>query len=378
MGIFLNGWFILPNWVFYFSRYISLTQIGIVEGVAVIAGILMEVPTGALADLVGKRKSVILGSIMIIISSLILINAHEFWMFLLGNSGMFFGFSFQNGATEAFAYDSLLEQNQADKYKSVAGRYGVIVTIMTVLTTFAGGWLYARMPEYTFYAWIGFELVAIGFTLLTREPMVTEKKFSAANYVNQLVDGAKALFGQKLLPFIVPVLGLPILIKLYQGLVRQSSGMYFGYTGETFGYLLALVMIPAVVASYKFEDLVKKFKEKRLLLLTLLAYLIGFVLAYLSNNFVVGGIVFLLLMTSEKVAQPLVSLIVNEHIESRHRATVLSTLSLFTQIPYVFLVMGFAWMTESRYIPYLYLIYAIYIASVMWMTSRIRLEPVKS
>ncbi len=372
MGIFLNGWFILPNWVFYFSRYLSLSEVGLVEGVAVLVGILMEVPSGVLSDMLGKRKTIIFGSLCLIASCVILINARELIDFLIGNVMMFIGFSFQSGATEAFAYDSLLAKKQEKNYSTVAAKYGVIVTVMTVLSTLTGGYLYSLRPEYTFYAWIVFLTVSLIISYIAVEPKIDSVKFSVSSYLRHLREGVGVLFGKSLRLYLVPVLALPILIKLYQGIVRQSSGAYFGYTGETFGYLIALIMIPAVLISYKFDVIVGFFREKKLLLFTISLYLVGFVLAYMSNAPLVGGIVFLLLMSSEKLVLPLVSLIINERIDSKHRATTLSTLSLVTQLPYVILVMQFAWLTEAQNIPKLYLLYIGFIALVIWKTLNIK------
>ncbi len=64
-----------------------------------------------------------------------------------------------------------------------------------------------------------------------------------------------------------------------------------------------------------------------------------------------------LLNTIEKFAQPHISVIINSRIDSKHRATTLSTLALFSQIPYTILVLGFAYLTEPRSINILYGVY---------------------
>ena len=126
-GIFLNGWFILPNWVFFFSRYLSKVEIGIIDGVAILVGIVLEVPTGALSDLFGKKKTLIFGCICLAISSIYLVLATRFWQFLLGNVLMFIGFAFNSGSLEAFAYDSLVETGVQNGYDSVMELTGLFL-----------------------------------------------------------------------------------------------------------------------------------------------------------------------------------------------------------------------------------------------------------
>lgn len=378
LAIFLNAWFTTSNWVFMFAQYISVTQIGIVEGVAVLVAIMMEVPSGALADLIGKKKTIIFGSLMQILSCIILVQAREFWQFLVGNICMFIGFSFHSGTIEAFAYDALLEHKQQDKYSKVIGKHGVLSTITVVGAIFLGGWFYRIDPTLPFVAWAITLVVSVFVAMMTSEPKIDSVKFNLRNYLLHLRDGTKILFGESIRKYLIPILGLPIIIKLYQGLVRQSGAAYFGYTGETFGYLLAVVMIPAILVSYKFDELVGKYREKRLLLITIGGYLTAFVLGALSNKMFVGGLFFLLLMFFEKIAQPLVSLLINERTPSKYRATTLSTLSLVTQLPYVVLVMGFAWIVESQYIPYLYVGYGLFMFWVMWSTSKTKDETIKA
>jgi hypothetical protein len=82
----------------------------------------------------------------------------------------------------------------------------------------------------------------------------------------------------------------------------------------------------------------------------------------------VGALVFLLLMTTEKFAQPLISVIINDRVESKHRATTLSTVALLAQIPYILLMLMFAQIVESTTIRYLFaFIILILVLSLGWV-----------
>lgn len=328
LGLLLNGWFILPNWVFYFARHISVKEIGLVEGVAVLVGILMEVPSGVLSDLLGKKKTIIVGSLFLITSCLILINATQFIHFLLGNITMFIGFSFQSGATEAFAYDSLKVVKKERFYDTVAAKHTSITIIATLISTFFGGLLFRFAPSAPFIAWAIFLFLSIVALSKAQEPDINTSRFSVKGYFHHLREGVMALFGSRLRNYLIPLLAIPIIIKLYQGLVRQSMAGYFGFTGETFGYLFALVSVPAIILSFHYGEIRQKLGNKSLLLIVFAAYALVFGIASTTTGLVVGGGLYLLLNVTENIARPLVSSLINERIDSKHRTTTLSTLSL--------------------------------------------------
>jgi len=364
LTLFVNGWFILPNWVFYFRQFISQGQVGLVEGVAVLIGIIMEVPSGVLADLLGKRKTIILGSLFQVISCLTLINSTEFIHFLLGNSIMFIGFAFHSGATEALAYDSLKEKKKSDKYPEVIGKSSSITIAATLISTVVGGYLYGLSPTYPFYAWTVFLALSVIVLSFMNEPKVDTVKFDFRNYLTHLKEGTASLFNNNLRPYLLPMFTFAIFIKLYQGIVRQSTAAYFGYTGETFGYLFAAISIPAIYISFKFDKLRSRFGDNRLIMFSLVSFTLAFLVSALTNNMLVGALYYLVINSIENITKPLTSTIINEHTDSSHRATTLSTLALFSQIPYIILTMVFAYMTETQNLPTLFWIYVVILATI--------------
>ncbi len=322
----------------------------------------MEVPTGAISDLLGKKITLIIGYLFELISCVIIISASSFRQFLWGQILMFIGFAFISGALEAFAYDSLAEKGLEKKYGTVISKYIFIAIAATIFSTFSGGFLYKIRPEFTFGFWIVFLIVAIGLLLFSTEPKVDTIKFSFKSYYHQLFSGVKTLFNVRLLNYIVPIIFITCLIKLYQGIVRQSIGADFGFTGESFSYLLGIIMVPAAFISYKFDRIKLLLGNKRLLLLILAMYGIAFATPLIIKNLWWGGLIFIVMMSAEKLGEPLISVLINDRVDSQHRATTLSTLALISQIPYIVLVLFFAKFTDIANIHWLYLLYTFVIA----------------
>ena len=63
-------------WVLYLAfRGMSLVEIGLLESVYHITGVLFELPTGVIADVYGKKFSVIIGRIISVISCILMITS---------------------------------------------------------------------------------------------------------------------------------------------------------------------------------------------------------------------------------------------------------------------------------------------------------------
>ena len=89
------------------SRGLSLAQIGLlftVHGVIVVA---LELPTGGLADVLGRRPAVVIGAVLHLLSCLVYATATSFGMFLAGVVLMGVGRALDSGPVEAWYVDTV-------------------------------------------------------------------------------------------------------------------------------------------------------------------------------------------------------------------------------------------------------------------------------
>jgi MFS family permease len=354
----MNGWFILPNWVFYYSQFITIPQVGLIDGLSKLVAVFLEVPSGAISDLIGKKKTLILGNACFSLCCLLLIRANTFNELLLGNIIMFIGFAFISGSKEAILYDSLLDIQKEKHYDEVIGKVNSLAMLATIGSIFGGGLLYKFSPQFTFIAWFVFSGVAITLLSFMKEPFSDEGHITYTAYLSKLKSGVSSIFTQPKLSFVLPVLFFSMLIKSYEGVIRQNTGAYFGFTGETFGYMLALISIPTLIVSYKYNKIVAFFKTK-VEFLFIFFYLIGFGLVYLTSNLYWGVASFLSVYVAQEIVKPYLITLINKNTDSKHRATALSTVSLFSEFPYMLLVIFFGTIITITYIKYLYLIFLL-------------------
>lgn len=104
---------------------------------------LFEVPTGVIADTKGRRISFILGSLTLIISTLMYLYMWKisgpFWSFALASVLLGLGFTFFSGATEAWLVDALIATRFKGSLDSVLAKGQIIIGIGMLTGSLAGG-----------------------------------------------------------------------------------------------------------------------------------------------------------------------------------------------------------------------------------------------
>lgn len=55
-----SAYFWFGIWILYYLKFTNYAGIGIIEAAAMLAAVTLEIPTGAFADLIGKKKTLLL------------------------------------------------------------------------------------------------------------------------------------------------------------------------------------------------------------------------------------------------------------------------------------------------------------------------------
>jgi MFS family permease len=126
LRIFFNTRFYYPVFTILFLDFgLSIEQFALLNTVWAATIVLAEVPSGALADIVG-RKRLLVGTSVLMIFELILICfvplgniSLIFWVFLVNRVLSGLAEAMASGADEALAYDTLVEKGLADEWSRV-------------------------------------------------------------------------------------------------------------------------------------------------------------------------------------------------------------------------------------------------------------------
>jgi len=165
-------------WVLYLVfKGLPLWQIGLLEGIFHVVSFISEVPTGAAADLLGRKKVILLGRICSALSCIIMLFATNFWHFAFGFLFSAWGYNLLSGSEEALVYDSLKLIGKEDTYRKVNGRLEMIINIAQGAGTFIGGILAEKSYYYCYGAAVMICLTSLIPAFFLKEPeLLIDKK----------------------------------------------------------------------------------------------------------------------------------------------------------------------------------------------------------
>lgn len=105
--------------------------------------VIFEVPTGVVADTIGRRASYLLGTITLSVATLAYVGLWHwhspFWLWALASIGLGLGFTFFSGAVEAWLIDALAAVNFTGTVESVFGRGQVVGGAAMLVGSLGGG-----------------------------------------------------------------------------------------------------------------------------------------------------------------------------------------------------------------------------------------------
>ena len=332
---FSNCWFATATWIFFVQKFMSLATFGIVDSFIFAFGLLLEIPTGALADLLGKKKAIQLAMFFLASGSLAMGLSQSTPFLIITMAVVQIGLAFYSGSVEALVYDSLLDEHKQHHYDRVIASGMIIMNVASAVATALGGWLFDwqfRSPliAWSIGNWLGFIL-----SFWLSEPKADSVQFSLAAYLKQTREGIQALFIPRLhslLPFILVLLSVVYLWEW--GMVRTVSASFFGLPVTLQSTLYALLPLGAVViVRYLpwFRTYISDLSGLQIAAIAIGSAYGSFAWVHgmwgivpLAIIGVIGGLVF-----------PWSSVFINQQLPSKYRATALSTLALLTKIPYI-------------------------------------------
>jgi MFS family permease len=147
--LLFNARFYYPVFTILFLDYgLTIEQFAILNSVWAATIVLAEVPSGALADLIGRRSLLLTTSILMVLEMLLLSFVPlenitlVFWAFLLNRVLSGLAEAMASGADEALAYDSLLEQGDKEDWPVVLSVMMRVKSLGTILTMSFGALIY--------------------------------------------------------------------------------------------------------------------------------------------------------------------------------------------------------------------------------------------
>ena len=127
--------------IFLHARGLNQFEINSVLATYFVVLFLTDVPTGAFADALGRRRSFVLGTLLRVCAFLLYFTAHHYWVFLIGESIDGIGTTFGNGAIDAWGVDALDDAGYLGLKDSLFSRISQLTTVGFMISSIGGAYV---------------------------------------------------------------------------------------------------------------------------------------------------------------------------------------------------------------------------------------------
>jgi MFS family permease len=323
----------VPIWVVFLQRKgLSLTQVGLLEGVAWTITAFLEVPTGAIADRWGRKASIALGASLYGLAMFLILAEALSPAFLLGYALWNSSTAFVSGADSALLYDSLKADGRAAEAAKQSGRYAAINQASQGIASLLGAAI-ATIDINLCFAICGFlGFAGAGLVLTIHEPPRTTEDEQYLGYWRNLKTAVRIAARRPVVRALVlldaTILTVPLIVY-YVLLQPYSIGV--GLPLAALGIVVIAVQLSTVVASWLAHRTADHFE-----LTSVVAIALAILIAATAILAALPSIPSLALMLAVALVPalltPLLSARLNDLIPSGQRATILSLSALLFEL----------------------------------------------
>ncbi|MBN2743041.1 MAG: MFS transporter [Marinilabiliaceae bacterium] len=307
--------------------------------------VIFEIPSGYLADVIGRRKTIIIGSIFGTLGFVIYSLMTGYWPFLMAEMTLGFGMSCISGADSALLYDSLKVTGRDHLYVKYEGQNFSVGNFAEAMAGITGGALAEISLRFPFFVQTGIALMAIPAALMLVEPPLHSKRMAMG--MKEIWGVVRhSLIDNRPLRWNIVYSSIIGAATLTMAWVIQLYLAHIGYREYQIGMVamaLNLVVGFATLSAYKAE---RYLSPTTTVWVTTLIITGSFMVAgFFQSGWIIGC--FVLFYIARGIATPVLKDYVNQITGSHIRATVLSIRSLIIRAVFAVVAPLFGWFTDQ-------------------------------
>ena len=166
-------------YLFFLAQGLSFTQIAALEAIYNLTTLVGEIPTGYVGDRVGRRNSLLFGTVLISVTLLGIGLSGSFWAFAALYACWSMGYNFRSGSEDAWLYDTLTDDLSEDQFAHVRGRGESVALAVGAGAAVVGGYLGSVDLSYPWFVAAGVTAVGVAVLLTVEESETYERADTA-------------------------------------------------------------------------------------------------------------------------------------------------------------------------------------------------------
>jgi MFS family permease len=356
------------NTLFLLSVGLDIFEVMLVNAAYTVAQVIFEVPTGVVADTVGRRVSYLLAVGIILVSTLLYVGfglvGYGLWPFAAASALLGVGYTFYTGAVDAWMVDALHSVGYQGRLEPIFARYGIMFGVFMLIGTTLGGFL-GQLDLWVPYVVRAVVLVpAFLLGLLVMRDLgfkARALKLSTFGSETRRIAREGVTYGlsDRAVRFI-----------MFASLVQGVFFMYGFYSWQKYfldllgqelvwvtGVIAALVGLTQIVGNALVGRIVARVPDRGLILMVCSGVTtVTIVAAALVQQFWVAVPLYLVSTIAFGISLPVKQGWLNARIPSQQRATIISLDALFGDGGSTVGQVGLGWLSQTVSIPFAWLV----------------------
>lgn len=342
----LSKWFslVMPIIVlFYEKQGLGLQDVFILKSVYSIAAVTLEIPSGYLADVWGRRKCLLLGSFLFFFGYLCYSFTDTFAAFLFAELLLGVGQTLVNGADSALLYDTTAQYKEEHLYLRYEGRITMIGNFAEAFAGIFGGLLAVYSLRFPFYGQAAIAFIGIPASIALKE---VNRSKQIQNPLTEIIRIIKySLITNKRLCCNIMYSGIIGAATLMMAWFVQPVLMYLKTPVSWFGVIWTVLNLVVGFAALYSDRVDRYFGPKKMGTLILL-FIVGGYVTLAFNLTYVGLAILFVFYIFRGFATPILKGYINQMTISEMRATVLSIRNFIIRLMFAAISPFLGWLND--------------------------------
>jgi MFS family permease len=333
--------------LFYEQNGLNNMQLFLLHGVYSLIIALLEIPSGYLADTMGRKRALVIGTTLDFAGFAMYAISSGFWGFLFAEIALGIGVSFISGSDSAMLYDTLADMKRDKEYIKTEGRISalgnfsetaasVIISLLLVTGIHNFRMAYAAQAAVAF--------LGIPAALMLKDPE-SHIKLVHSHFNDILVVVRHALFNNKALRNILVFSSVIGFSSLSMAWFAQIFFFEINLRDQLYGVLWAALNLTVGIGSLLAFRIKSNRIHSGIWALILFCTAGGFMLCGLFVSYWSLIVLFIFYLV-RGVSSPLMKDYLNQLTDSSVRATILSIRSFIIRIMYAILGPILGWVSD--------------------------------
>ncbi|ERH13533.1 MAG: sugar phosphate permease, partial [halophilic archaeon J07HB67] len=190
-------------YLFFLAQGLSFTQIAVLEAIYNLTTLVGEIPTGYLGDRLGRRNSLLFGTVVISLTLFGIGLSGSFWVFAVLYACWSMGYNFRSGSEDAWLYDTLTDDRSEDRFAHVRGRGESVALAVGAGAAVVGGYLGSVDLSYPWFVAAGVTAVGAAVLLTVEESTTYEQTDTTPGFRRTLAIVRETITRRNVRAFVV-------------------------------------------------------------------------------------------------------------------------------------------------------------------------------